>query len=95
MGGQPRPAKSRPRRQVPETIVVQELANRMAERGRCGQGADEERHDGHQNQTIDADTAELIVEEFGHRAARVRRRCGGRDHPTEVDAEETLRPRRR
>jgi translation initiation factor IF-2 len=57
---------------VPETITVQELANRMAERGtdvikslmRMGVMATI-------NQTIDADTAELIVAEFGHRLRRV------------------------
>jgi translation initiation factor IF-2 len=57
---------------VPETITVQELANRMAERGadvikalmRMGVMATI-------NQTIDADTAELVVGEFGHRLRRV------------------------
>jgi translation initiation factor IF-2 len=58
--------------QLPETIVVQELANRMAERAadvvkslmQMGMMVT-------MNQTIDADTAELIIEEFGHRAVRV------------------------
>ncbi len=58
--------------QVPETIVVSELANRMAERVadvvkalmKSGMMVT-------QNQSIDADTAELIVEEFGHRVQRV------------------------
>lgn len=58
--------------QLPETIVVQELANRMAERAadvvkslmKMGMMAT-------MNQAIDADTAELIIEEFGHRAVRV------------------------
>ena len=57
---------------VPETISVQELANRMAERGasvikclmRNGIMATI-------NQVIDADTAELVVTEFGHQAKRV------------------------
>src|SRR5207302_8942017 len=57
---------------VPEAITVQELANRMAERGadvikslmRMGVMATI-------NQAIDADTAELIVTEFGHRLRRV------------------------
>ena len=57
---------------IPETIIVQELANRMAERGadvikalmRMGVMATI-------NQTIDADTAELIATEFGHRFRRV------------------------
>ncbi|SOB95127.1 translation initiation factor IF-2 [Rhodobacter maris] len=58
--------------QLPETIVVSELANRMAERGadvvkalmKMGMMVTA-------NQTIDADTAELIIDEFGHRAVRV------------------------
>ncbi len=58
--------------QLPETIVVQELANRMAERAadvvkslmKMGVMAT-------MNQTIDADTAELVIEEFGHKAVRV------------------------
>ncbi|MCC6001853.1 MAG: translation initiation factor IF-2 [Pararhodobacter sp.] len=58
--------------QLPETIVVQELANRMAERAadvvkslmKMGMMVA-------QNQAIDADTAELVIEEFGHRAVRV------------------------
>jgi translation initiation factor IF-2 len=57
---------------IPETITIQELANRMAERGadvikslmRMGVMATI-------NQVIDADTAELIVTEFGHRLRRV------------------------
>jgi translation initiation factor IF-2 len=57
---------------LPETIVVQELANRMAERAadvvkslmKMGVMAT-------MNQTIDADTAELVIEEFGHKVVRV------------------------
>ena len=57
---------------IPETITVQELANRMAERGidvikalmRNGIMAT-------LTQSIDADTAELIVAEFGHVVKRV------------------------
>jgi translation initiation factor IF-2 len=57
---------------VPETITVQELAQRMAERStdvikslmRIGVMATV-------NQVIDADTAELIVSEFGHNLKRV------------------------
>ena len=57
---------------VPETITVQELANRMAERG-----ADVIKHLMRMgvmatiNQPIDADIAELVVAEFGHRIKRV------------------------
>src|SRR6266446_1338703 len=57
---------------IPETITVQELANRMAERSadvikslmRMDVMATI-------NQVIDADTAELIVTEFGHKLTRV------------------------
>ncbi len=57
---------------IPEAITVQELANRMAERGgevvkalmKMGVMATI-------TQSIDADTAELVVEEFGHRVKRV------------------------
>ncbi|MBM7067044.1 translation initiation factor IF-2 [Actibacterium sp. 188UL27-1] len=58
--------------QVPETIVVQELANRMAER--VADVVKALMNNGlmlTQNQSIDADTAELIVEEFGHKIVRV------------------------
>ena len=57
---------------VPETITVQELANRMAERGseviKTLMKMDVMATI---NQTIDADTAELVVTEFGHRMKRV------------------------
>jgi translation initiation factor IF-2 len=57
---------------LPEQITVQELANRMAARGpevikalmKLGVMATI-------TQTLDADTAELVVQEFGHRARRV------------------------
>jgi translation initiation factor IF-2 len=57
---------------LPDTITVQELANRMAARGpevikalmKLGVMATI-------TQTLDADTAELVVQEFGHRARRV------------------------
>jgi len=58
--------------QLPETIVVSELANRMAER--VGDVVKSLMNNGMmitQNQSIDADTAELIIEEFGHRVVRV------------------------
>jgi translation initiation factor IF-2 len=58
--------------QLPETIVVSELANRMAER--VAAVVKSLMNSGMmvtQNQSIDADTAELIIEEFGHRAVRV------------------------
>ena len=58
--------------QLPETIVVSELANRMAERvadvvkSLMNMGMMVT-----QNQALDADTAELIIEEFGHKVVRV------------------------
>ncbi len=57
---------------VPETIIVSELANRMAER--VADVVKVLMKNGlmvTQNQAIDADTAELIIEEFGHRIVRV------------------------
>ncbi len=80
--------------QLPETIVVQELANRMAERVadvvktlvRNGIMAT-------QNQSIDADTAELIVEEFGHRTVRVSDADVEDVIETVDDRSEDLRPR--
>ncbi|AZV80019.1 translation initiation factor IF-2 [Parasedimentitalea marina] len=58
--------------QLPEAIVVSELAVRMAER--VGDVVKSLMNMGlmvTQNQTIDADTAELIIEEFGHKMVRV------------------------
>ncbi|MEM8633154.1 MAG: translation initiation factor IF-2 [Pseudomonadota bacterium] len=58
--------------QLPEVIVVSELANRMAER--VGDVIKALMQNGMmvtQNQSIDADTAELIIEEFGHKVSRV------------------------
>jgi translation initiation factor IF-2 len=80
--------------QLPEAITVAELANRMAERTtdvikalmRMGVMAT-------QNQTLDADTAELIVEEFGHRVARVSDADVEQVIDTEADRPEDLVPR--
>ena len=66
---------------LPETITVQELASRMAERGtevikclmKMGVMATI-------NQIIDADTAELVIGEFGHTVKRV----------TDADIEDVL-----
>src|SRR6516225_9291503 len=79
---------------VPETITVQELANRMAERGadvikalmRIGVMATI-------NQTIDADTAELVVSEFGHRLRRVSEADVEMGLRGEEDLPQTLEPR--
>ncbi len=58
--------------QLPETIVVQELANRMAERvADVVKALMTNGIMATQNQSIDADTAELIIEEFGHKVVRV------------------------
>jgi translation initiation factor IF-2 len=57
---------------IPETITVQELANRMA--ARAVDVVKSLMHMGVMataNQTIDADTAELVVSESGHRPRRV------------------------
>ncbi len=66
---------------IPETITIQELANRMSERGvdvikiLMKQG-----HMAKITDTIDADTAQLIAEELGHTVRRV----------AELDVEEGL-----
>ncbi len=58
--------------QIPEAIMVSELANRMAERvADVVKALMQNGIMATQNQAIDADTAELIVEEFGHRVLRV------------------------
>ncbi|MEY3003864.1 MAG: translation initiation factor [Pseudomonadota bacterium] len=80
--------------QLPETIVVSELANRMAERAadvvkslmKMGMMVT-------QNQAIDADTAELIVEEFGHRVQRVSDSDVEDVIISTVDATDDLKPR--
>jgi translation initiation factor IF-2 len=79
---------------IPETITVQELANRMAERGgdvikalmKMGVMATI-------NQPIDADTAELIATEFGHRVRRVSAADIEIGLDGQDDAVETLQPR--
>jgi translation initiation factor IF-2 len=79
---------------VPEAITVQELANRMAERGadlvkalfKMGMPVT-------LTQTIDQDTAELLVTEFGHRITRVSESDVDIDTSEDVDAPETLKPR--
>ena len=58
--------------QLPEAITVQELSNRMAER--VSDVVKALMNNGimaTQNETLDADTAELIIEEFGHKVVRV------------------------
>jgi len=79
---------------VPDAITVQELANRMAEKGadlvkalfKMGMMVTV-------NQTIDQDTAELLVEEFGHNITRVSASDVDIDTSEDVDAPETLKAR--
>jgi len=79
---------------VPEAITVQDLANRMAERGadlvkalfKMGMAVT-------LTQTIDQDTAELLVTEFGHNIKRVSESDVDIDTTTDVDPEESLKPR--
>ncbi|HEX8645069.1 MAG TPA: translation initiation factor IF-2 [Allosphingosinicella sp.] len=79
---------------VPEAITVQELANRMAERGadlvkalfKLGTPVTV-------TETIDQDTAELLIEEFGHRMVRVSESDVDIQTEDDVDAAESLQPR--
>jgi translation initiation factor IF-2 len=79
---------------VPEAITVQELANRMAERGadlvkalfKMGMPVTI-------NETIDQDTAELLVSEFGHTIKRVSDSDIDIATTEDVDPPETLKPR--
>ena len=76
---------------VPEAITVSELANRMAEKGadlvkalfNLGMMVTV-------NQTIDQDTAELLVEEFGHNITRVSASDVDIDNSEDQDPAETL-----
>jgi translation initiation factor IF-2 len=79
---------------VPETIMVSELANRMAER--VADVVKALMQNGMmltQNQSIDADTAELIVEEFGHRVQRVSDSDVEDVIVSTEDSDEDLKPR--
>ncbi|MEY4269514.1 MAG: hypothetical protein RLZZ58_730 [Pseudomonadota bacterium] len=79
---------------VPDAISVQELANRMAEKGsdlvkalfKMGMPVTI-------NETLDQDTAELLVTEFGHEIKRVSDSDVDIDHESDVDAPETLKSR--
>nr|WP_239474822.1 translation initiation factor IF-2 [Sphingomonas sp. BT552] len=80
--------------QVPDAITVQELANRMAEKGadlvktlfKMGMPVT-------MTQTIDQDTAELLVTEFGHNIVRVSDADIDLVLDTTEDAADTLRSR--
>ena len=79
---------------IPETITIQELANRMAERS-----VDVVRilmQQGHMakiTDTIDADTAQLIAEELGHTVRRVAEADVEEGMFDAPDAPENLQPR--
>jgi translation initiation factor IF-2 len=79
---------------IPETITIQELANRMAERGvdviriLMQQG-----HMAKITDTIDADTAQLIAEELGHTVRRVAESDVEEGMFDAPDAPENLLPR--
>ena len=89
-----KPAKVMREVRIPDAITVQELANRMAERGvdvikslmKMGMMATI-------TQTIDADTAQIIVEEFGHTPLRVSDAAVEEGIEGEADAVESLAPR--
>ncbi|MBS0522746.1 MAG: translation initiation factor IF-2 [Proteobacteria bacterium] len=76
---------------IPETITVQELAQRMSERGAdviktlMGMGVMATI-----NQAIDPDTAELVVTEMGHRPKRINEGDVETGLTDSVDAEDTL-----
>ena len=58
--------------QLPEALTVAELANRMSERvADVVKSLMQNGIMATQTQTIDADTAELVIEEFGHKVQRV------------------------
>src|SRR5829696_3204182 len=79
---------------VPEAITVQELAKRMGERGadlvkslfKLGTPVTI-------TETIDQDTAELLIEEFGHRMVRVSEADVDIQVEADVDSAESLQPR--
>jgi len=79
---------------IPEAITIQELANRMAERAvdvikfLMKQGQMHKIND-----VIDADTAELIAEEFGHKVKRVSEADVEEGLIGPEDDPETLKPR--
>lgn len=89
-------AKERVMREViiPETITIQELANRMTERGvdvirlLMKQGAMHKITD-----VIDADTAQLVAEEMGHTVKRVAESDVEEGLFDTPDTDETLLPR--
>ncbi len=95
MGGSSQPREKQVRDVVvPEAITVQELANRMAEKGAAlVKALFNMDMMVTVNQTIDQDTAELLVEEFGHNIVRVSESDLDIDTTEDVDPEETQQPR--
>ncbi len=96
MTGRKRTAQPKQSREVvvPEAITVQELANRMAEKGAdLVKALFNMDMPATVNETIDQDTAELLVEEFGHKIKRVSDSDIEIDTATDVDPEETQMPR--
>ncbi|MCY4260121.1 MAG: translation initiation factor IF-2, partial [Rhodobacteraceae bacterium] len=80
--------------QLPETIVVQELANRMAERvSEVVKALMEAGVAATQNQSIDADTAEIIIQDFGHNVIRVAESDVEHAIETAEDRVEDMQPR--
>ena len=79
---------------IPESITVQELSNRMAERGvdviksLMQQGVMVKIND-----FLDADTAELIAEEFGHTVTRVSESDVEEGLSVDEDSEQSKEPR--
>jgi translation initiation factor IF-2 len=79
---------------IPEAITIQELANRMAERAVDIIKFLMKQGDMHTiNDLIDADTAQLIAEEMGHRVRRVSEADVVEGLAGETDTEEQLKPR--
>ncbi len=79
---------------VPETITVQELSNRMAERsGNVIKALMKLGIMATINEVIDADTAELVVQEFGHRLKRVTESSVEENLKAAPDDAAALRPR--
>ncbi len=80
--------------QLPEAIMVGELANRMSEKvADVVKALMQNGIMATQTQTIDADTAELIIDEFGHRSVRVSDADVEQVIDTVDDRPEDLKPR--
>ncbi len=79
---------------IPEVITIQELANRMAERAVDVIKYLMKQSVMHKiNDVIDTETAQLIVEEFGHTFKLVSEADVEEGFIDEIDAQETLKPR--